>query len=152
DILIPIDLPWQANRWPQLREIGSRTTLPDYNPDSAIMQTRKSQPAYRLSILLLFFIMQGLNSFAQIVNIEAQRIVTDTTGWFGDVSGNFSLQENVNKIYAFSGQLHVENKSRSTKNLWLFLGNAGLLKVGSSNFANNALALGLYNRKLNNVI
>jgi hypothetical protein len=86
------------------------------------------------------------------VNIEAQRIVTDTSGWFGDVSGNFSLQENVNTIYSFNGQVHVENKSRSTKDLWLILANAGLLKVEGANFTNNALALGLYNRKLNNVV
>ena len=116
------------------------------------MQTRKSQPVYRLLILVLFFIMQGLNSFAQIVNIEAQRIVTDTTGWFGDIWGNFSLQENVNTIYSFNGELHAEHKSRSSKDLWLFLANAGLLKVESSDFANNALVLGLYNRKLNNVV
>ena len=116
------------------------------------MQTRKSQPVYRLTILVLFFMIGGLNSFAQIVNIEAQRIITDTSGWFGDLSGNFSFQENVNTIYSFNGQVHVENKSRSNKNLWLILANAGLLKVESSNFTNNALALGLYNRKLNNVI
>ena len=118
-----------------------------------VMQTGKSQTAYRLSMLVSFLTMShAVNSFGQIVNIEAQRIITDTSGWFGDLSGNFSLQENVNRIYSLNGQVHVENKSRSTKDLWLFLGNAGVLKVDSSDFANNTFALALYNRKLNNVI
>ena len=89
-----------------------------------VMQTRKSQPVYRLTILVLFF-MSSYELVSQIVNIEAQRIVTDTSGWFGDLSGNFSFQENVNTIYSFNGQVHIENKSRNTKDLWLILGNAG---------------------------
>jgi len=58
----------------------------------------------------------------------------------------------VNTIYSFNAGVHAENKSKSNKDLWLFLGSAGLLKVDSSDYANNALALGLYNRKLNKII
>ncbi len=100
----------------------------------------------------IFFVAGYVSSSAQIINIEAQRIVSDSTGWFGDINGNFSFQQNVNTIYSFNAGVHVENKSKSTKDLWMFLGNAGLLKVDSSQFANNALGLALYDRKLNKVI
>jgi hypothetical protein len=106
----------------------------------------------RILILYVALFLAAIDASPQIVNIEAKRIVTDTTGWFGDLSGNFSFQQNVNTIYALTGEVHVENKSRNNKNLWLFLGNSGFLKVDSSSFANNTLALALYNRKLSKVI
>lgn len=106
----------------------------------------------RFCLLFGALSLAGIDASSQIVNIEAQRIITDTTGWFGDISGNFSFQQNVSTIYSFNGEVHVENKSRNGKNLWLFLGNSGFLKVDSANFANNTLALALYNRKLSKVI
>jgi Protein of unknown function, DUF481 len=107
-----------------------------------------------LSVILIFLYaeLHSLPAFSQIINIEAERIVSDTTGWFGDINGNFSFQQNVNTIYAFNAGIHAENKSKSTKDLWLFIGNAGLLKVNNERFANNALGLVLYDRKLNPVI
>jgi len=109
-------------------------------------------PLNRSIFISVCFALFSFHSSSQVVNIEAQRIVTDTTGWFGDVNGDFSFQQNVSTIYSFNAGVHAEYKSKNNKDLWLFLGTAGLLKVDSSNFANNALALALYNRKLGKLL
>jgi putative salt-induced outer membrane protein YdiY len=86
-------------------------------------------------------------SFAQIVNIESQRIQSDTTGWFGNIATSFLFEKNATQVLNISANAHVEFKT--SKNLYLFLANYTLLK-GSGETLNDNLFYHLrYNHKIN---
>src|SRR5664279_1472864 len=65
-------------------------------------------------------------SLAQIVNMESQRIRSDTTGWFGNVGTSFQFEKNAVQVINISAGAHLEYKS--LKSLYLFLGNYNFLK------------------------
>lgn len=74
--------------------------------------------------------------FSQVVNVEAQRIKTDTIGWAGSIGGSFNWTQNVEQIFAINTTAHLQYKSK--KNLYLLLGDYALLKSEQKNFINNA--------------
>ncbi len=86
-------------------------------------------------------------AFAQIVNIESQRIQSDTTGWFGNVGTTFLFEKNAVQILNINANAHVELKTN--KSLYLFLVSYSFLK-GSGETLNNNLFYHLrYNYKIN---
>ena len=93
------------------------------------------------TILLPFFLP------AQIVNIESQRLQSDTTGWLGSVGSNFLFQKNAVKVLNINLTAHAEYKTQ--KSLYLILGNYNLLKGGSETLADNLFYHVRYNYKVN---
>ena len=89
---------------------------------------------------------------AQIVNIERQRISTDTSGWFGQATGSFAGSRTTKSILAVSAATLLEYKSRSTKDLWLLITELSLVKSGSEKFSNSGFGHLRYNRKLGNAV
>ncbi|MEO6229929.1 MAG: DUF481 domain-containing protein [Ferruginibacter sp.] len=87
---------------------------------------------------------------AQIVNMESQRYHTDTTGWSGTLSGNLSLTNSGQNIFAANVNAHAQYQAK--KNLYLLLGSYGFLKSESKSFIDNAFIHFRYNHKLGDVV
>lgn len=102
--------------------------------------------SFYLLLLALLSAFQVCHS--QIVNIESQRIQSDTTGWVGNLGSNFSLTKNTQQVMTIAASAHAEYKTK--KDLWLILVNYNLLKTDTQQFNNNAFAHLRYNHKLNN--
>jgi len=103
-------------------------------------------------IILAFGILFASNVNAQIVNIERQRISTDSTGWFGHAGATFAGSRTTKSILAIASNTLLEYKSKSTKDLWLFITELSLIKSASEKFANSGFSHLRYNRKLGNAI
>ncbi|MEO8414242.1 MAG: DUF481 domain-containing protein [Ginsengibacter sp.] len=100
---------------------------------------------YIICSFLIAFIHKA--SLAQIINMESQRIRSDTTGWFGNVSTSFQFEKNAVQVINISAGAHVEYKS--PKSLYLFLGNYNFLKGDGQTLNNNLFYHLRYNYKLN---
>lgn len=87
---------------------------------------------------------------AQIVNMESQRYHTDTTGWSGTLSGNLSLTNSGQNVFAANVNAHAQYQAK--KNLYLLLGSYGFLKSESKSFIDNAFIHFRYNHKLGDVV
>lgn len=94
-----------------------------------------------LSVILLTHFSQ-----AQIVNVESRRIQTDTTGWAGSFGGNFSIAQNVDRVFSAAAFAHVQYKTK--KDLYLFLGDYSFLKGAKTKYLDNMFYHLRYNRKL----
>lgn len=102
--------------------------------------------------LVLVFISTCLVLEAQVVNIERQRIATDTTGWFGEAHLNFAASKTTKEIISlFAGGL-LEYKSKNDKDLWLLITEFSLITGEQEDFSNTGFGHLRYNRKLNDVI
>jgi len=109
---------------------------------------------YRPLRLLLFVTLMGCSTIAgaQVVNIERQRIATDTTGWFGSANLSFAGSKTTKSIVSlFAGGL-LEYKSKSNKDLWLFISEFSLITGNNEKFSNTGFGHLRYNRKLNDAI
>lgn len=102
---------------------------------------------------LIAFLLISLNiGTAQIVNIERQRIATDTTGWFGHAIASFSGSKSTKSILAVASTTLLEYKSRSSKDLWLLITELSLVKSASEKFSNSGFGHLRYNRKLGSAV
>lgn len=99
---------------------------------------------YLLSIL--FLITYNI-SFAQIINVETQRIQSDTTGWFGNAGTSFLFEKNAVQIININAVAHVEYKT--PKSLYLFLIDYNLLEGNGQTLNNNLFYHLRYNYKIN---
>src|SRR5687768_11881878 len=108
---------------------------------------------YRLR-LILFILALSVASYveAQIVNIERQRISSDTTGWFGHAIASFAGSRSTKSILAVASGTLLEYKSKSTKDLWLLITELSLIKSESEKFSNSGFGHLRYNRKLGSAI
>jgi len=89
---------------------------------------------------------------AQVVNIEKQRIATDTTGWFGSANMSFAGSKTIRSIVSlFAGGL-IEYKPKSNKDLWLFISEFSLITGDNEKFSNTGFGHLRYNRKLSETI
>jgi hypothetical protein len=84
---------------------------------------------------------------AQIVNIESQRLQSDTTGWLGSLGSNFLFQKNAVQVLNININAHVEYKTK--KSLYLFLANYNLLRGSGQTFSDNLFYHLRYNYKIN---
>lgn len=101
---------------------------------------------------LAFAVAMASSLEAQIVNIERQRISSDTTGWFGSAIASFAGSKTTKSIIAVASTTLLEYKSRSTKDLWLLITELSLVKSDSEKFSNSGFGHLRYNRKLGNAV
>jgi len=91
-----------------------------------------------------------LSSSAQIVNIESQRIQSDTTGWLGSFGVAFKLDKN--KVQVLNLNTHAQIEYKAKRSLYLFLTNYDLLRGGDVTLQNSLFFHFRYNYKLNKVL
>ncbi|CAN5447581.1 hypothetical protein BH11BAC3_BH11BAC3_17200 [soil metagenome] len=103
----------------------------------------------KLSLCLIGLICFHITN-AQIVNMESQRYHTDTTGWSGTLSGNLSLTNSGQNVFAANVNAHAQYQAK--KNLYLLLGSYGFLKSEAKSFIDNAFIHFRYNHKLGDVV
>lgn len=108
-------------------------------------------PCQWVSTALLLFVLI-CRSDAQIVNIERQRVVSDSAGWLGQVGLNFSGQKNTVSFLHISTTGVVEYKSKNTKDLLLLLTELSFLSAEGLKFSNTGFGHLRYNRKIGNSI
>ncbi|MEX2350010.1 MAG: DUF481 domain-containing protein [Flavobacteriaceae bacterium] len=94
-------------------------------------------------ILFLFF---PLITFSQIINVESLRKVTDTSGWTGNTSLDFSLTKNTRTLIRLTNKIHVQYKMN--KHLTLFVNDLGFERSGGQSFVNQGSQHLRYNYKL----
>jgi putative salt-induced outer membrane protein YdiY len=85
-------------------------------------------------------------AFAQILNVESQRISQDSTGWAGKADLSFNLTSNQDQVFDLNTSLHLQYKSG--KNTYLLLGGAGMIRAGEDDFDNSGHAHFRYNRSI----
>src|SRR5437763_15096459 len=100
----------------------------------------------RLCVTVCILIFPVLLS-AQIVNIESQRLQSDTTGWLGSFGSNFLFEKNAVEILNINLNAHVEYKTKTS--LYLFLANYNLLKGSGETLSDNLFYHLRYNYKIN---
>ncbi len=95
---------------------------------------------YLIALLLTSF---SFSAHAQILNAESLRKVTDTSGWSGSASLNFSLKRDVNDYYGLSSTLHVQYKMN--RHLVLLKNDIELQNIDDNEFENAGIAHLRYN-------
>lgn len=88
---------------------------------------------------------------AQVIDIESERIHTDTTGWAGSASGTFHIYKDNFVLYDLSTAVHIQYKTK--RSLFLLLNNIDLISVDYPNapdepFENSGLQHFRYNYKI----
>lgn len=96
---------------------------------------------------ILVFICFCANAAAQIVNVESQRMQSDTTGFKGSFGSNFLFQKNTVEVLNINVNAHIQYKTK--KDLYLFLANYNLLKGSGQTLTDNLFYHLRYNHKLN---
>lgn len=103
------------------------------------------------SILILIMLFSGIFKVeSQIVNVESQRLKSDTTGWLGSVGATFQLEKSAVQLININAEAHLEYKAR--KSIYLFLVNYNLLKGEEQTFQNNLFYHLRYNYKVDKVL
>lgn len=97
---------------------------------------------------IAFFLISlyAFSAFSQVLNIEQQRIITDTTGWAGTSQITSSFTQNTNALLSISVKNHVQFKTDSS--LYLMFLDYGLSKSRNSDFDNAGILHFRYNYKL----
>ena len=97
-----------------------------------------------LSGLLCFIIQSALT---QVINIEDQRIKTDTTGWAGSGEASVYLNKNNDFVLSFLTNLHIQYKTK--KSLFLLLTDVASVSVNEQeHFVNSGFQHFRYNYKI----
>lgn len=101
----------------------------------------------KLFLILISFLL--LNTFAssQILNVESQRIMQDSTGWVGKGDFSFNLTSNQEQVFDLASSLHVQYRQK--KNTYILLGGAGMIRAGKNDFDNSGHIHFRYNRDIN---
>lgn len=101
-------------------------------------------------ILILLCMLFSFQGFSQILNAESLRRVTDTSGWSGSVSGEFSLKRNVNDFTVIASDIHLQYKMN--KHLLIFKNDLKFLKIEGEDFSNSGITHIRHNYKLNDKV
>ena len=99
----------------------------------------------RIVLFSFFFVFVSYSSTAQILNAESLRKVTDTSGWSGSTSIQFSLKRNVNDFFTIENDIHLQYKMK--KNLVLFKNFFSFQKIEGNDFSNDGISHLRYNYK-----
>ncbi len=100
--------------------------------------------------LVLFLANTGLS---QLVNVESQRIQSDSLRRAGNANLTFSYQENNNKsLIQFKTSVVYQWKTKSLKDLFLILGNYNFSQTKGQKLSNAAFAHVRYNRKFSELV
>lgn len=97
--------------------------------------------------ILIFFLFISAFSNAQVVNIEQERLKTDTTGWAGDARISFQLMKSTDQLTNIGTQLHLQYKTK--RSLYFALSDFSFIKAGKDEYANNGFLHLRYNYKIN---
>ena len=102
--------------------------------------------------LFLIPVVLGFFSIAQaqVLNIERERIVTDTTGWSGTGKLTLNLINNIQQFTEIGVKAHVQYKT--DRSLWLALSDYEVIKSDESDFSNKGLQHFRYNYKINELL
>lgn len=98
--------------------------------------------------LFCILLLSPLFAFSQIINVESLRKVTDTSGWSGNTSLDFSLTKNTKTLIRLNNNIHVQYKMNP--HLVLFINNLGFERSGGQSFVNQGSQHLRYNYKINN--
>ncbi|MBL0105155.1 MAG: hypothetical protein IPP51_16125 [Bacteroidetes bacterium] len=90
-------------------------------------------------ISVLIFLLLFFRSNAQIVNIECERIKTDTTGWSGDTKLGVNLFKDVNSGFTFFNESHLQYKT--PRNLYLLKAAGYFTEYNSKQISNAAFCI-----------
>lgn len=99
-----------------------------------------------MKFLYLFLFLAPQVVFSQILNVESLRKVTDTSGWSGAASVNFSLKRNVNDFIVLGSNVHVQYKMG--RHLTLFKGDIAFQKIEGEDFDNSMVTHLRHNYKV----
>ena len=104
---------------------------------------------FRLFLILIIlgfvFMVQ-----AQVLNIERERIVTDTTGWSGTGKLTLNLISNIKQFTEMGVKAHVQYKTK--RSLSLALSDYEVIKSDKDDFSNKGLQHFRYNYKINKLL
>ncbi|PLX06218.1 MAG: hypothetical protein C0596_17215 [Marinilabiliales bacterium] len=101
-----------------------------------------------LFVLVLCFCYIFVN--AQLVNVESKRMQNDTTRFAGAIRASYSYkQTNDTKLSFVNASLTTQVRSKSLKDVYLFLGSYDLTRSNSDNLSNTGFLHARYTRKLN---
>lgn len=105
---------------------------------------------FRIILLLLSgsFVNKAVN--AQIVNMENNRYITDTTGWAGKAGGDVALSNFGQKVFSVNANVHVQYKT--LKSLYLLMGGYGFLKGDQQSFVDFGFLHFRYNYKISKIL
>jgi hypothetical protein len=101
----------------------------------------------KLFLIPLFFSLINTLAFSQILNVESQRIMQDSTGWVGKGDFSFNLTSNQEQVFDLSTSLHLQYRQK--KNTYILLGGAGMIRAGKNDFDNSGHIHFRYNRDIN---
>jgi hypothetical protein len=104
----------------------------------------------RIFLALLFFSPVQPALIAQVVNIESQRLQSDSTGWLGGADASLAYLNNGKVAIDASASVQIEYKAK--KDLYLILGDYALFKGDGESFNNAAFGHLRYNRKFGKVL
>jgi|SRR5690606_5746072 len=93
--------------------------------------------------VVLFFLGFSLTATAQILNAESLRKVTDTSGFSGAASFNFSIKRDVNDYLGASSNIHLQYKMEN--HLFLLKNDIEFQKIEGNKFENAGIAHLRYN-------
>tara|TARA_R110002111_G_scaffold235136_1_gene296200 strand:+ start:34425 stop:35183 length:759 start_codon:yes stop_codon:yes gene_type:complete len=100
-------------------------------------------------ILIVFFSILGYHiNYAQIVNVESLRRVSDTSKWSGATNLDVGLIKNTKSIFKISNKIRLQYNT--DKNLYLFVNDVKLDKIEDNSFVNKGIQHIRYNRKIVN--
>ena len=87
--------------------------------------------------ILLFHIVLLFHfaTLAQILNVESQRILQDSTGWVGKADISFNLTSNQEKVIDLASAFHLQYRKKN--HTFMLLGGAGMIRAGKNDFDNS---------------
>jgi len=97
-------------------------------------------------ILLIILIFGFSTSYAQIVNVESLRRVSDTSKWSGATNLDIGLIKNTKSIFKITNKIRLQYNT--DKNLYLFINDLKLEQIEDHSFVNKGIQHIRYNRKL----
>lgn len=104
-----------------------------------------------LKLVLLAVLFSFSNRiYAQLVNIESQRIQTDSIRFTGNANFNFSYQKNnTRSLFQLKTSAVYQVKTKNYKDIFLLLGSYDFSKTRSTQLSNSAFGHFRYNHRLN---
>lgn len=99
---------------------------------------------------VVFLFLNNTTVQSQILNVESLRKVTDTSGFSGAASFNFSVRKNVNQFLLLGNDIHLQYKMN--KHLYLFKNDLVFQKIENQDFDNSLISHFRYNYKINNIV
>jgi hypothetical protein len=94
-------------------------------------------------------IFLNLTAAAQLVNVESQRIHSDSVRQSGEFNFDYSFSNvNSKSISVFNSSLSLQKKSTDLKTTWLVLGSAEISKAKGEDFENSSFFHLRYSHKL----